>query len=105
MGGELILSIILTIIFLVLMGIMFLLGYKEALRTKVVDPLKIEEFFVGEGWDEETWRAYKKILEILHRDLNDEEQRYFMELVEEGYRGEFLIKKFLEFSRQFKEHH
>ncbi len=105
MGGELLLAIILGIIMLVLMVFMFFLGYKEALRTKVVDPIKVEEFYVGEGWDEEVFKAYEQILETLHRELNEEEQRYFMELVEEGYRGNYLIRKFLEFSRQFKEHH
>ncbi len=105
MGGELILTIIIAVIMLILMVIMFFLGYREALRTKVQDPIKVEEFYVGEGWDEEVFKAYEKILDILGRELNEEEERYFMELVEEGYRGNYLIRKFLEFSRQFKEHH
>jgi hypothetical protein len=105
MGTELLLAIIIGAVMLVLMVIMFLMGFKEALRTKVVDPIKIEEFYAGEGWDDDTLRAYEIILEKLHRELNDEEQRYFMELVEEGYKGDLLVRKFLEFSRQFKEHH
>ncbi len=105
MGGELLLTIIIAVLFAILTVIMFLLGWKEALKAKVIDPIKVEEFYTGEGWDEDVHAAYEKILESLHRELNDEEQRYFMELVEEGYRGNYLIKKFLEFSRQFKEHH
>ncbi len=105
MGGELLLAIILGAVMLVLMVIMFLLGFREALRTKVIDPIKVEEFYAGEGWDDDTLAAYERIIETIHRELNDEEQRYFMELVEEGYRGDLLVRKFLEFSRQFKEHH
>ncbi|ACO03346.1 MAG TPA: hypothetical protein DEP48_01000 [Persephonella sp.] len=102
---ELVLSGFIAGAFFILMIIMFWLGYKEAYRHKVEDPVKIEEFYAGEGWDNDTLFAYKKIVDTIHRELNDEEQKYFMYLVEEGYRGDFLIRKFLEFSRQFKEHH
>ncbi|WP_457640963.1 hypothetical protein [Persephonella sp.] len=102
---ELIISAFIGGVFLVLMIIMFWLGYKEALRHKVDDPVKIEDFYAGEGWDNDTFFAYERILQTLHRELNDEEQKYFMYLVEEGYRGDYLIRKFLEFSRQFKDHH
>ncbi len=84
---------------------MFILGFKDAAKEKITDPIRVEEFYTGEGWDEDVHEAYEKILEAIHRELSDEEQKYFLELVEEGYRGNYLIKKFLEFSRQFKEHH
>ncbi len=105
MGTELILTIIIAAFMLILMIVMFFLGFKEALKAKVADPIKIEDFYAGEGWDDDILRAYEEIMEALHRELNDEEQKYFMELVEEGYRGKYLVRKFLEFSRQFKEHH
>ncbi|WP_456401376.1 hypothetical protein [Persephonella sp.] len=102
---ELILSAFIAGGFFVLMIIMFFLGYKEALKHKVDDPVKIEDFYAGEGWDNDTLFAYEKIVKTIHRELNEEEQKYFMNLVEEGYKGDYLVRKFLEFSRQFKDHH
>lgn len=94
---ELLIGIFILVVFLILSVIMFLLGYKNALRYKVDDPIKIEELLSGEGWDNEVYLAYEELTDILHRDLNDEEKKFFMILVEEGFRKKkTLISKFLE---------
>ena len=102
---ELILSIIIAAIFLVLMVIMFILGYKEALKTKVEDPLTITdgEMF-GEGWDKDTFIEYEKIVDILGREPDVDELRIFLNLVEEGYHGETLLQKFLEELKKHQHH-
>jgi len=105
MALELIIAGFVLALFLVSFVIMFLLGYKDALKYKVEDPTKIDDLLVGEGFEPDVFEALKLEDNLLHRELNDEELRYFLMLVEEGYRGDILIKKFMEFSRQFQDHH
>ncbi|WP_297454444.1 hypothetical protein [Persephonella sp.] len=102
---ELILSIIIAAVFLVLMVIMFILGYKEALKTKVEDPLAVTdgEMF-GEGWDKDTFVEFEQIIDILGREPNEDEIRIFLGLVEEGYHGETLLQKFLEELKKHQHH-
>lgn len=59
---ELVLSGFIAGAFFILMIIMFWLGYKEAYRHKVEDPVKIEEFYAGEGWDNDTLLPIKRSL-------------------------------------------
>jgi len=93
---ELILAVIGIVLVIVLFIIMFILGYEEALKTKVEDPFVYENFLIGEGWDKDTFIEYEKIIDILGRELTDEEMRIFLDLVEEGYHGDTLLHKFLE---------
>ncbi|WP_029520275.1 hypothetical protein [Persephonella sp. IF05-L8] len=102
---ELILSIIIAAAFLVLMIIMFILGYKEALKTKVEDPLALTDLeIVGEGWDKDTFIEFEKIIDILGREPNEDEMRIFLNLVEEGYHGDTLLHKFLEELKKHQHH-
>ncbi|SNZ08443.1 hypothetical protein SAMN06265182_1286 [Persephonella hydrogeniphila] len=101
---ELLISGVIAAVFLILMIIMFVLGYKEALKAKVEDPLVLENHMIGEGWEFDTFVDYEEIIDILGREPNDEEMRIFMDLVEEGYHGEVLLKKFLEKIKK-NEHH
>jgi len=101
---ELVISAVIAGVFFVLMIIMFVLGYKEALKAKVEDPFVLENHMVGEGWELDTFVDYEKIIDILGREPNDEEMKIFMDLVEEGYHGEVLLKKFLEKIKK-NEHH
>ncbi|WP_457626575.1 hypothetical protein [Persephonella sp.] len=101
---ELVISAVIAGVFFVLMIIMFVLGYKEALKAKVEDPFVLENHMVGEGWELDTFVDYEKIIDILGREPSDEEMRIFMDLVEEGYHGEILLKKFLEKIKK-NEHH
>ncbi|WP_457643058.1 hypothetical protein [Persephonella sp.] len=93
---ELIFSIISVVAVLALMVIMFALGYKEALKAKVEDPFVYENYLVGEGWDKDTFEEFEKIIDILGREPTDEEMRVFLDLVEEGYHGDTLLKRFME---------
>jgi hypothetical protein len=101
---ELVISAVIAGVFFVLMIIMFVLGYKEALKAKVEDPFVLENHMVGEGWELDTFVDYEKIIDILGREPSDEEMKIFMDLVEEGYHGEVLLKKFLEKIKK-NEHH
>ncbi len=105
MGLELLIAGFVLALFLVSFVIMFLLGYRDALKYKVEDPTKIDDLLAGEGFDNDTFQALKIIEENLHRELKDEELKLFLMLVEEGYHGEILIKKFMEQARQFQDHH
>jgi hypothetical protein len=105
MGLELIVAGFVLALFLVSFAIMFLLGYRDAMKYKIEDPTKIDDLLVGEGFDKDVFEALKYIEEQLGRELNDEELRYFLMLVEEGYHGEVLIKKFMEFAARHKDHH
>jgi len=102
---ELILSVIIAAVFLVLMVIMFILGYKEALKAKVEDPLAVTdgEMF-GEGWEKDTFVEFEKIIDILGREPNEDEMRIFLSLVEEGYHGDTLLQKFLEELKKHQHH-
>ncbi|WP_456464156.1 hypothetical protein [Persephonella sp.] len=101
---ELIISVILAFTFLVLMIIMFILGYKEALKAKVEDPFVYQNYMIGEGWEKDTFVEYEKIIDILGREPSDEEMKIFLDLVEEGYHGDVLLKKFLEKVNKSKHH-
>ena len=105
MDLELIMAGFVLALFLVSFVIMFLLGYKDALKYKVEDPTKVDALLAGEGFDNDVFEALKYIEEQLNRELKDEELKAFLMLVEEGYHGEILIKKFMEVARQFKDHH
>ncbi|NPA16197.1 MAG: hypothetical protein GXO05_00490 [Aquificae bacterium] len=102
---ELILAVIGAVVLFALLVLMFALGYKEALKAKVEDPLAYENFLVGEGWDKDTFIEYEKIIDILGREPNDEEMKIFLDLVEEGYHGDTLLKKFLEKVKKNEHHH
>ena len=101
---ELLIGLIIAVIFLVLMVVMFVLGYKEALKTKVEDPFVYQNFLIGEGWEKDTFVEYEHIIDILGREPTDEEMKIFLDLVEEGYHGEVLLKKFLEKIKKSKHH-
>ena len=93
---ELLIGLIIVVIFLVLMVVMFVLGYKESIKAKVEDPFVYQNFLIGEGWEKDTFIEYEHIIDILGREPTDEEMRIFLDLVEEGYHSEVLLKKFLE---------
>jgi len=101
---ELVIGLIIAGIFLVLMIIMFVLGYKEALKTKVEDPFVYQNFLIGEGWEKDTFVEYEHIIDILGREPTDDEMKIFLDLVEEGYHGDVLLKKFLEKINKSKHH-
>ncbi len=101
---ELTIGIIIAIFFVVLTVIMFALGYREALKTKVEDPFVYENFLIGEGWEKDTFVEYEKVIDILGREPSDDEMKIFLSLVEEGYHGEVLLKKFLEKINKNKHH-
>ncbi len=92
------------LILIVLFIVMFILGYREALKYKVENPFIIENHMVGEGWENDTFVEYEKIIDILGREPSDDEMRIFLGLVEEGYHGETLLKKFLEEINKHKHH-
>ena len=85
-----------VLVIVALLVVMFILGYKEALKYKVENPFVIESYMVGEGWENDTFVEYEKIIDILGREPSEDEIRVFLDLVEEGYHGETLLKKFLE---------
>ncbi len=101
---ELLIGLILAAIFLVLMIVMSFLGYKEALKAKVEDPFAYHNFLIGEGWEKDTFVEYEEIIDILGREPSDDEMKIFLDLVEEGYHGEVLLKKFLEKINKSKHH-
>jgi len=102
---EFILAVIGVVVLFALFALMFALGYKEALKTKVEDPFAYEDMLVvGEGWDAETLLEYEKLIDTLGRELTDEEMRIFLDLVEEGYHGDTLIRKFFERSKKLEHH-
>jgi len=102
---ELFFSVLGISVLIILLIIMFVLGYKEALKTKVEDPLVYENYLVGEGWDKDIFMEYEEIIDILGREPSDSEMKTFLELVEEGYHGETLLKKFLERIKKDSNHH
>ncbi len=91
------------ILMIIVFIIMFILGYKEALKYKVEDPFVLENHIIGEGWDNDTFVEYEKIIDILGREPSEDEMREFLNLVEEGYHGDTLLKKFIE--KINKKHH
>ncbi len=93
---ELIVAGIVVGITLVLMVVMFFLGYREALIYKVDDPIKYEAPITGELFDDDILEVCEKIEETINRELDIDEKRVFYILIEEGYRGETLYKKFME---------
>ena len=93
---ELIVVGIVIGITLVLMVIMFFLGYREALIYKVDDPIKYEAPITGELFDDDVLEVCEKIEKTINRELDIDEKRAFYILIEEGYRGETLYKKFME---------
>ncbi len=101
---ELLIGLILAAVFLVLMVVMLILGYKESLKTKVEDPFAYHNFLIGEGWERDTFVEYEEIIDILGREPSDDETKIFLDLVEEGYHGEVLLKKFLEKINKSKHH-
>ncbi|NPA58473.1 MAG: ABC transporter permease [Aquificae bacterium] len=102
---ELILTLLGIIVLIALLVIMFILGYEDALKTKVEDPFAYEDMLVvGEGWDTETLLEYERLVDTLGRELTDEEMRIFLDLVEEGYHGDTLIKKFFERVKKLEHH-
>ncbi|WP_293444988.1 hypothetical protein [Persephonella sp.] len=101
---ELTIGIIIAVFFAVLTVIMFALGYREALKAKVEDPFVYQNFLIGEGWEKDTFVEYEKIIDILGREPSDDEIKIFLSLVEEGYHGEVLLKKFLEKINKNKHH-
>ena len=101
---ELIIAGIVIGISLILMVIMFFLGYREALIYKVDDPIKYEGPVAGEIFDDEILKIYEKIEETLNKELDADEKRIFYILVEEGYRGETLFKKFMEEYHRLHQH-
>ena len=104
---ELIIAGIVIGVSLVLMVIMFLLGYKEALIYKVEDPLKYEAPITGELFDDDILKVCEKIEEHIGCELNTadaEYKRLFYKLIEEGYHGEDLYKKFMEEYQRLQHH-
>ncbi|RUM59428.1 MAG: hypothetical protein DSY66_03825 [Persephonella sp.] len=101
---ELIISGVVIGITLILMVIMFFLGYREALIYKVDDPIKYESPVAGEIFDDEILKIYEKIEEELGKELDVEEKRVFYILIEEGYRGMTLYKKFMEEYHRLHQH-
>ncbi len=101
---ELIISGVVIGITLILMVIMFFLGYREALIYKVDDPIKYEGPVAGEIFDDEILKIYEKIEEDLGKELDVEEKRIFYILIEEGYRGMTLYKKFMEEYHRLHQH-
>ncbi|MBK3332206.1 hypothetical protein GWK41_03875 [Persephonella atlantica] len=100
---ELVIYGIGIVLLLVLIVFMFILGYRESLRYKVEDPFVIENHMIGEGWENDTFVEYEKIIDILGREPSEDEMREFLSLVEEGYHGDTLLKKFIE--KINKKHH
>ncbi|NPA12858.1 MAG: hypothetical protein GXO45_02600 [Aquificae bacterium] len=101
---EVIFTVIGVVSLFAILVIMFILGYEEALKTKVEDPFVYEAFLVGEGWDKDVFEEYEKIIDILGREPYDEEMRIFLDLVEEGYHGDVLLQKFLERIKKNQHH-
>ncbi|MDQ7056778.1 MAG: hypothetical protein Q9M89_10185 [Persephonella sp.] len=101
---ELIVYGIGIVILLALFIFMFILGYKESLKYKVENPFVLENHMIGEGWETDTFVEYEKIIDILGREPSEDEMRVFLGLVEEGYHGETLLRKFLEKIKR-EEHH
>lgn len=96
---ELIVAGIVIGITLVLMVIMFFLGYREALIYKVDDPIKYEAPITGELFDDDILEVCEKIESKLNCELDTldaEHKKLFYKLIEEGYRGKTLYKKFME---------
>ncbi len=96
---ELIIAGIVVGITLVLMVIMFFLGYREALIYKVDDPIKYEAPIAGEIFDDDILEVCEKIEKEIDCELDTLDadcKRQFYKLIEEGYRGETLYKKFIE---------
>ena len=104
---ELIIAGIVIGVSLVLMVIMFFLGFREALKYKVEDPLKYEEPITGELFDDDVLEVCEKIEDVIGCELDTADAEYkklFYKLIEEGYHGETLYKKFMEEYKRLQHH-
>ena len=84
--------IITLIIFLIMMGIMFVVGWKDALREKYENPLVgLVHPYTDEAFSEEDTKAISYLEEKLGRELTEEELKKYWELKYEGHNTYIIL--------------